>query len=228
MFKNILFGGLVAVGLFGCSSPAGSGGASASLSPASFKGAKVRVLNLSADSADASLNDQSYGESLAAESASSFKLSAFKKPVKVSVSSASGSHEYMVPLKGSTAFTLVYTGSKEPTIIIGEPTEIAGGSSILYFHSLLEGASTPKLAVKPGIGNGVEVAHSESKVVAPGSFEASVELAGGKTANFTLDLVAGDAVSLLLVGTSSAPKLLMLRNNTQMIITGAGGASAVG
>ncbi len=220
--------GALAACLLGCNSPAGDAGKPVTGSTASFKGAKVRVLNLSDGSAEAFLNGQTYGKRLESEGASSFKLTAFKNPAKVGVSSASGSHEFTVPLKGGTAFTVVFQGTDKPTVIEGEPTEIAGGRSVVYFHSLLEGGTGHKVAVKPGQGNGVELAYAERKEMSPGSYEATVQLAGGKKASVTFDVAGGDAITLLLKGTSSEPKLIVLVNNTQMIVTGFGGASPTG
>jgi hypothetical protein len=218
--------GLAAVALlaWGCSSPGGAPGAAGSAATASFKGAKVRVLNLSPGVIEASLNDQTFGNPVPVDGTTIFKLTAFKKPGKVNV----GPHEFSVPLKGSTAFTVVYTGNDKPTIITGEPTEIAGGMSVVYFYSFVDGGTGQKVSVKTGSGDGSDVAFAESKVVSPGSYRATVTLANGKEASANVDLEAGNAVTLMLAGTSSEPRLIVLVNDTRMLIGGSSGFSPTG
>ncbi len=224
MARHALVLGAFAACIVGCTSPTGGAGSGGGMATASFKGAKIRVLNLSSGPAQASLNGQALGNPVSVEEATTFKLTAFKKPGRVNV----GPHDFSVPLKGSTAFTVVYIGTDKPTIITGEPTEVAGGKSIVYFHSLIDGGTGQSVSLRPGVGSETEVAFAKSKEVPPGSYKATVQVAAGKEATITVDLAAGNAITILLLGTSSAPRLIVLANDTRMTIGSSSGFDQAG
>jgi hypothetical protein len=218
MARNALLLVALAALLTGC----GSGGPTPKAATAPPKGAKVRVFNVGLEPAPAWINGQTMGRPVESDTATPYRLASAKQPIKMKV----GETELDVEAEPGGAYTVVYFGAGDPQIVKGEPTDVAKGKAVVYFGSLLPGATQATL--RPGAGREVVVALDKSEDVPPTSYTVTVKLEGGKELTQTVDIAGGEAYSVFIVGDAAAPRLVVLLNNEPMRVMGAGGASPVG
>lgn len=224
-----LFRALVAVALFvpllGCGDKTASSGPKP-MAATAFRGAKFRVLNLSSSAADTTLNGLPFVPGVEAGTATPFRLTPTKDPLKVEIHGADGVKEFSVPVEKGSNYTLVFDGSDVPVIIEGEPTDVEQSKSALFYCSLgpEEAAS---ISILPSTGAQFSILNKESKRVEAGSYTASVDIGGGKQATTTVDLKGGHSISFILIGSGAERKLLAIKNHPEMRAV-VGGASPAG